>query len=245
MSQRRTLTVGDVAARLEHRLYMYEQTARSLQEQCRFARDAGLSAVITYPDTLPTVAGQLAGTTMRVVTVPGWHHGEVEPLAGEALRTEACRLTAQGATDLAVLATADRLLADGGRWFAGEVRALVQTMDGKGARVRVVLETDALSTAETATVCELLGSTGAWLVQGGSWRDGARTGFSRLQTMRRALPDRVRLKWTFPVRSLDLLMICIAEGIDLCNGDPESLLGAAARRLEVCPLLVPVRGRDY
>jgi hypothetical protein len=63
--------------------------------------------------------------------------------------------------------------------------------------------------------------------------------------MRAALPDEVTLKWTFPVRSLDCMMICLAEGVDRFNGDPESILEEAARRVARYPLVVPLRGLDY
>jgi hypothetical protein len=41
------------------------------------------------------------------------------------------------------------------------------------------------------------------------------------------------------------MMICIAEGVDRFNGDPESILKNAARRAESGPLIVPVPETDY
>ena len=63
--------------------------------------------------------------------------------------------------------------------------------------------------------------------------------------MRNVLPEGVRLKWTFPLRSLDSMIICIAEGVDLFNGEPQSLLKDAAQRIATGPLVVPVKGVDY
>ncbi len=241
---RRPLSVPEVAARLEHRLYASAQTSQAVHDGCAFAVSQGLSSVIALPEVVPTVASHLAGTSVGVVTIPGWRGGDVEPLATKALLAEAGRLAAQGATDLGMLANADRLSANEGQRFADEVSALVQTMQVRNVRVRVVLDTDGLTPHATAAACELLGATGAWLLQGGSWR-GARTGLSRIQLMRAALPDGVRLKWTFPVRSLDSMIICVAEGVDLFNGDPESLLQDAARRIALGPLVVPVKGVDF
>jgi deoxyribose-phosphate aldolase len=245
VGERRSLSIYDVAARLEHRLYLSEPTGQSIQDGCELAIRYGLSSVVVLPESVQAVGAQLAGTSVGVVTVPGWRDGEVEPLTGSALHTEARRLAAEGATDLALLATVERLAGDGSRRFADDVRGLVEAMHACGARVRVVVDTDGLTAAATVGACELLGSTGAWLVQGGSWRDTARTGLSRLQVMRAALPDGVALKWTFPIRSLESMMICIAEGVDLFNGDPESILREAARRVDLCPLVVPVRDLDY
>jgi deoxyribose-phosphate aldolase len=191
-----------------------------------------------------TVGLHLAGTSVGLVTIPGWRNDDVEPLASKALLTEARRLAAEGATDLGVLANVERLKADDGRRFADDVTALVEAMQACGARVRVVLDTDGLTPDATAAACELLGTTGAWLVQGGSWR-GARTGLSRIQLMRAVLPDEIKLKWTIPVRSLDSMMLCLAEGVDRFNGDPSSLVREAAQRTAAGPLVVPVRGVDY
>ncbi|MEW1953438.1 hypothetical protein [Terrabacter sp. NPDC080008] len=41
------------------------------------------------------------------------------------------------------------------------------------------------------------------------------------------------------------MMICIAEGVDLFNGEPQSLLKDATGRIAVGPLAVPVKGIDY
>jgi deoxyribose-phosphate aldolase len=243
--ERRTLSVADVAARLEHRLYLSEPTRQSLRDGCAFAIRNGLASVIVRPEVVPTVGLHVIGTAVGVVTLPGWRKDDVEQLAPKAFLAEARRLTAWGATELGMLATVERLKVDNGRQFADEVTGLVDAMQACGARVRVVLDTDGLTPEATAAACELLGATGAWLVQGGSWRGDARTGLSRLQLMRAALPAEVTLKWTFPVRSFDCMMICIAEGVDRFNGDPGSILEDAARRIADCPLVVPVQGLDY
>jgi deoxyribose-phosphate aldolase len=244
-SQRRTLSVGQVATRLEHRLYLSEPTRQATQEGCELAIRHGLSGVIVRPESVPTAGLHLAGTSVGVVTIPGWRHEEVEPLGTKALLAESRRLAAEGATDLGMLATAEGLAADAGHRFADDVTALVDAMQAYGARVRVVLDTDGLTPDATRAACALLGATGAWLVQGGSWRGTARTGLSRVQLMRAALPERIRLKWTFPVRSLDSMMICIAEGVDRFNGDAESILKDAERRAAFGPLLVPDPDTDY
>jgi deoxyribose-phosphate aldolase len=239
------LGLGEVAARLEHRLYLSGSTPQSLRDGCALAVRRGLSSVVALPGDVPAVGLHLAGTSVGVVTLPGWSKGgDVEPLSTRALIAESRRLAAEGASDIGLLATAERLGADGGRRFADDTRALVEAMGACGVRVRVVLDTDGLTPADTAATCERLGATGAWLLQGGSWA-GKRTGLSCIQLMRAALPAEIRLKWTFPVRSLDSMMICIAEGVNLFNGDPDSLLTEAERRTAVAPLLVPVRGVDY
>lgn len=242
---RRTMRVADVAARLEHRLYLSDPTRRAIQDGCALAIRHGLSSVIARPEVVAGASLYLSGTSVGVVTVPGWCDDDVEPLATKALLAEARRLATDGATDLGMLANAERLRGDGGQQFADDVSALVVAMHAFGTRVRVILDTDGLTPEVTTATCQQLGATGAWLVQAGSWWGTARTGLSRLQLMRAALPAAVSLKWTFPVRSLDSMMICIGEGVDRFNGDPESLLKHAERRAASGPLIVPDPETDY
>ena len=242
--QRRVVNLGEVAARLEYRLYLSAATPQALRDGCCFAVRSGLSSVIVLPEDVPVVGRHLAGTSVGIVTMPGWHHGGVDRLTAEQQVAEARRLAAEGASDMGVMASVDQVTGDGRGHFADHVTSLVEAMSTCGARVRVILDIEGLAPEATAGACELLGSTGAWLVQGGWWA-GVRTGLSRVQVMRAALPQQVTLKWTFPVRSLDTMMICLAEGVDRFNGDPESLLADAARRIEVGRLVVPIRGADY
>ncbi|WP_345501447.1 beta/alpha barrel domain-containing protein [Pedococcus ginsenosidimutans] len=234
-----------MAARLEHRLYLSESTPHTLRDGCALAVRRGLSSVVALPGDVPAVGLHLAGTSVGLVTIPGWSKGgDVEPLTPRELIAESRRLAAEGANEVGVLATVGRLRADGWRRLADDTSVLVEAMRACGVRVRVVLDTDGLTAAETVAVCERLGATGAWLLQGGSWA-GRRTGLSCIQLMRAVLPAGTRLKWTFPVRSLDSMMICVAEGVDLFNGDPASLLTEAERRITASPLVVPLRGVDY
>ncbi|MEW1953437.1 hypothetical protein [Terrabacter sp. NPDC080008] len=188
--ERRLLSVGEVAARLEHRLYASGETCQDVDEGCAYAVCHGLAGVVVLPGFVATAGARLAGTSVGLVTIPGWRSGgAVESLCTSALLAEAGSLADQGATDLGMLADADRLVADGGQRLVHDVSALVEAMQSRNVRVRVILDTDGLTPHAAATSCELLGSTGAWLVQGGSWR-GARTGLSRIQLMRADCPMR-------------------------------------------------------
>jgi hypothetical protein len=61
---RRTLSVGEVAARLEHRLYIWEPTQQTLRDGCAFAVRHGLSSVIALPADVPVVGLHWAGTSV-------------------------------------------------------------------------------------------------------------------------------------------------------------------------------------
>ncbi|WP_406830509.1 hypothetical protein ABEG17_16140 [Pedococcus sp. KACC 23699] len=244
MTGRRPISLGEIASRLEHRLYLTEATPKAIGEEYALTTRHGLSSVIVRPEVVSTVGLRSAGTLMGIVSVPGWCENDVRPLSTHELLTEARRLVGDGATEVGLLADASRLKGDQGLRFVDSASSLVGAMRDHGARVRVVLDTDNLTPDDTVAVCHRLASTGAWLVQGGSWL-GARTSLTRIQLMRGSLPPHVRLKWTSPIRTLDAMLICIAEGVDRFNGDPATLLSEAARRIELGSLVVPVRGVDY
>jgi deoxyribose-phosphate aldolase len=55
----------------------------------------------------------------------------------------------------------------------------------------------------------------------------------------------VPLKWRHPVRSLNVLLLCLAEGMDRFNGDVEQLLAQLREGNRAAPVQVPEPGVDY
>lgn len=117
-------------------------------------------------------------------------------------------------------------------------------MTDRDVRVRVILDTEELTSQRITMTCAQVVEAGAWMVQGGSWR-GPRTGFTQVALMRKALGPDVLLKWTQPVRSLETMLLCVAEGVGRFNGDVDLLMAAAQRGTELGPLSVPLAGTDY
>src|SRR5690349_4028415 len=66
--ERRILSVADVAARLEHRLYFSEATPGSVRDGCALAVRHGLSSVIARPEHVREAGLQVIGTAVGVVT---------------------------------------------------------------------------------------------------------------------------------------------------------------------------------
>jgi hypothetical protein len=95
------------------------------------------------------------------------------------------------------------------------------------------------------TACTaLVGTSGAALVQGGSFR-GDRATFSQIETMRGILPFPVLLKWTQPIRSVEMMLVCMALGVNRFNGDIPTLLADAKRSSQSAPLMLPIYGVDF
>ncbi|HEV7145882.1 MAG TPA: hypothetical protein VGN48_02670, partial [Pedococcus sp.] len=101
-----------------------------------------------------------------------------------------------------------------------------------------------MTATEITELAQGVGDAGAWMVQGGSL-SGKRARFSELEVLRGALPSEVIVKWMQPVRSLDAMLLCIAEGVGRFNADVEDILATAQLRAQSGPLMVPLPGWDY
>jgi deoxyribose-phosphate aldolase len=241
---RRELTLAEFASHLEHRLYCTDGTPASLSQGCSLAVASGFAAVVCLPEHVNYVAGHVQGSETAVVTALGWHGSDREPLTVGRVLEDAESLAEQGATELALVATAARMGSADCPEFEALVSALVDAMGPLGVRVRAMLDTEHLDGEFIRAACTRLVRAGVPMVQGGSWR-GERAGFSQIEVMRAALPPQVLLKWTQPVRSVDVMLLCIAYGVDRFNGDAADLMAAASRIEESGALTVPLPGRDY
>src|SRR3954465_15056386 len=207
---RRQLTLAQVAESLDHRLHLPEVDEDALKAGCRFAVKRGLAAVTCRPEHVPVAAEHLAGSGVDVVTGLGWSDLCNAPVSERAWVEEASRLSAAGATELAVVGTGPRLAGRVDSPFVRSVERLADLQHSQGFRLRVHLDTGALTDEELAASCRWLEEVGVWMVQGGSWR-GDRTRFSRLRLMREALGPEVLLKWTTPASSFYVMLLGVAD----------------------------------
>ncbi len=237
--------VADLASRLERRIYLVPCDDAALEHECAQAREWGLGAVICPPEQVAAATRHLGGSGVQVVTgLPRSEPGS-QPQSGTALVREATRLAADGAAWLGVAAARAQLTGPGLSAFCALLRPVCSVLDEQGSALRVLLNLRGLSGPEITDACEALVAAGVGLVQGGSAQGPDRSGLSQIQVMRAALPPSVLLKWTHPVRTVDIMLICIAEGVDRFNADIAKLLASASEAAGNTKLRLPVRGLDY
>lgn len=244
VAAREVITVAELAARLEKRLYAASITEAGVREGCVAAARQKVAAVITRPEHLEVAAAVLEGSGVGLATAVSWHGRDNERLDGDEVVAEAKDLARRGATELAYIVTAVRLEHDEGREVAQHVRAMVEAVGPLGVRVRTIVATEDLTDGEICRTCGDAAAAGAAMVQGGSWRAG-RAGLSQIETIRAALPPEVLVKWTDPVKAVSTMLLCISLGVDRFNCDVDQLLADAARAEWLAPLTIPAKGLDY
>jgi deoxyribose-phosphate aldolase len=237
------VTVTSLAAALENRLYGPEVDLDHVRRECDYAVEVGLAAVLCRPEHVATAAQRVAGTATATVTALAFHD-ESRQQEPAALAAEAQHLVSAGAAEVS-LVVAPGLDREGCLELIGEqVDAVVEAVTPQGGKVRVLLNTTEASKDQVKACTALVGAKGPTLVQGGSYR-GDRATFSQIQAMRHALQPQVLLKWTQPVKSVEMMLVCMALGVNRFNGDIPTLLTSAERSSRLAPIRLPIHGVDF
>ncbi|HEV7146057.1 MAG TPA: hypothetical protein VGN48_03565 [Pedococcus sp.] len=232
-----------MAAHLDHRLYAQQAVEDQVPTGCALAAESGFAAVICAPPDVPQAAGLLDGSGVPVVTALEWDAPTDTAMDTAAVLEEARMLVDQGAEEL-MLITSKARLDDSRNSFPHQTATVVRELGRRGVRIRVIVNTERMTPTEITELAQSVGDAGAWMVQGGSL-SGKRARFTELEVLRGALPPEVILKWMQPVRSLDVMLLCIAEGVGRFNADVEHIMATAELRAQSGPLVVPLPGWDY
>lgn len=238
----RILAVADVAAVVEHRVYAPNAGHAEVVFACSEAIDAGVPILLCRPEHVFVAAEALAGTQVRVGSAVDFHTAGLAALSGPALAAAAEQLAEDGATELGLVAGVERL-AERNR-FERDVGALAGVAAQAGGRARVVINASGMAREELLAAAEASAAAGASLIHCGSWR-GDRARFDLAVQVRTALDPGVLVKWTTPVRSLDVLLLGMAEGIDRFNANLDAILHQAEDRVQLGGIRIPRPGIDY
>lgn len=240
---RDVVTPESLAAALEHRLHGPDIDQGALRRGCDYAAEAGLAAVLCRPEHIPTAARRLGGSSTAAVTALAFHDRAPQPHDPSDLAAETRELLSAGASEIALV------LAPGSEsaclhLIGEQLDAVVGTATPQAGRVRVLIDTTDTTKDQLTACTALVGTSGAAVVQGGSFR-GDRATFSQIESMRDALPFPVLLKWTQPVRSVEMMLVCMALGVNRFNGDVPTLLAEAKHSSQRAPLMLPLHGVDF
>ncbi|WP_330474602.1 hypothetical protein [Terrabacter sp. C0L_2] len=235
--------MSQIAHALDHVLHFPGIDIPKLRDGCQLAVELGLAAVTCRPDHVDKAARYLDGTGLAVITALDFHRRRTGRPSEEGWAEEARRLAGRGASELAVIANAERLSEAGNGAFMRSIERLISQQDEHGYRLRVQLDAGGLTDQGVATACRAFAKRGVWMVQGGT-ELGARTAFRQIRLMREALGTEPLLKWTTRV-SFHVMLLALGEGVDRFNADVVQLLEEARRQEGLAPLAIPLAGLDY
>lgn len=238
---RRALSLADVAAMLEMRLFQPEASAEHVADQASHAVDLGLAAVMCRPEHVAIAARSVHGSPVGVCVAVDFTQPTGLVMDVASVAEEAYRLASSGATSLALVVNAVRM--QDGSWIEA-LAALTEVAQQAGATSRAMVDVRGMTLDQAVATAVRCQEAGASVIQAGSWNNQGAT-FTLLGALRATLDPHITLKWTRPIRSIDALLLGVAEGGRLFNADVDSLLAEATRRQEWLPLNVPLAGYDY
>ncbi|MGN6743607.1 MAG: deoxyribose-phosphate aldolase [Amnibacterium sp.] len=204
-----TVTVASVAALIDHAILKPELTDPAVAADLDTAARWGLFSVCVRPSDVPRSVARLDGTGVLTGTVLGFPHGTTSTAAKVA---EARRALDDGASELDMVLHIGRLRSGDTEAVRDDIAAVVA--EAAGTVVKVILETVFLDDAMITAGCLAALEAGAAFVKTSTGFAGGGATMHDLEVMRAAVGDRMRIKASGGVRSLDTLLAMRAIGVD-------------------------------
>jgi deoxyribose-phosphate aldolase len=196
-------TYADVAKMIDHSLLRPTLAAHELAAGCRLAAEYGVATVCTMPFHARECASLLAGSGVLASTTVGFPHG------GHTTRVkviEAEQALDDGAAELDMVVNISKVLSGDWGYVSDDVRAVLEAVRRRGARLKVIFENCYLDTPQKIRLCEICGELGVdWVKTSTGFGTGGATD-EDLALMRRHSPARVQVKAAGGVRDLDRLL---------------------------------------
>jgi deoxyribose-phosphate aldolase len=211
ISASETLTGIDqkIAASIDHTLLKPEATAADVKKLCKEARKYGFASVCVNPYWVSLVAGELAGSPVKVCTVVGFPLGANTTAIKVAETENAIRC---GAQEIDMVLNIGELRGGNYDLVREDIRAVVHASHQGGAIVKVILETALLDDNQKAIASTLAKIAGAEFVK-------TSTGFSThgatvhdIALMRQVVGGEMGIKASGGIRTLDDLKNMAAAG---------------------------------
>ncbi|HEY4103489.1 MAG TPA: deoxyribose-phosphate aldolase [Polyangiaceae bacterium] len=226
-------TYRDVAKMLDHSMLAPNITPAQFEAGISLALECDVASVCIVPSYLRRCAERLAGSDVKASTVIGFPHG------GETSKTKAAEARIaldDGAVELDMVVNVHRVR--GGDWdyVRDDIRAVLDEVRARGAKLKVIFENCYLSNAEKIRLCEISSELGVdWVKTSTGFGSGGAT-IDDLLLMRSHCRNGVQLKASGGIKTLDFVLTVREIGVTRCGSSRTQEL------LEDCKLrLQPVR----
>lgn len=218
------ITASDVAAAIDHTLLGVTATDADVVALCADANRFSVAAVCISPSRLPLAPAAL-NDTIAVATVCGFPSGSHRP---EIKAAEAARSIELGANEIDMVLDLGRVKA--GTWSAvAEDIAAVRAAVLNGNKLKVIIESGALTDDEIVRCCEVAEAAGADYVKTstGFHPSGGAT-IHAVELMATTVGGRLGVKASGGVRTWDAAVAMISAGATrLGTSSTEAILAGA------------------
>jgi deoxyribose-phosphate aldolase len=200
----------EVAKRIDHALLKPTLTDAELDAGCRLAREYDVASVCIVPHGLRRCAELLAGSDVEPSTTIGFPHGAVSTMVKVF---EAERALADGGTELDMVVNVGKVLGGDRAYVRSDVRAVLDVTHRAGKKLKVIFENAHLADAHKIWLCELCSELGVDWVKTSTGFGPSGATLEDLRLMRAHTPERVQVKASGGVRTLDQVLEIQALGV--------------------------------
>jgi deoxyribose-phosphate aldolase len=201
--------VSSIAALIDHTLLKPEATAADIRKVCAEARQYGFASVCVNPYWVRLVAGELAGSAVKVCSVVGF------PLGASATQIKVAETAAairDGANEIDMVLNVGELRAGNHDAVRADIKAVVDAAHSRGAIVKVILETGLLSDEQKVAASLLSKEAGADFVKTSTGFGPGGATAADVALMRHTVGSEMGVKASGGVRTLEDLQTMVEAG---------------------------------
>jgi deoxyribose-phosphate aldolase len=200
---------SSIAALIDHTLLKPEATAADIHKVCAEARHYSFASVCVNPYWVRLVAGELAGSLVKVCSVVGF------PLGASATEIKVAETVAairDGAQEIDMVLNIGELRGGNHGAVRDDIKAVVETAHSHGAIVKVILETALLNDEQKVAACLLAKEAGADFVKTSTGFGPSGATAADVALMRRTVGPAIGVKASGGVRTLEDLQTMVVAG---------------------------------
>ena len=187
-----------IAKMIDHTNLRPEATAEQIARLCTEAEKFGFGAVMVNTSYVALACSKLVGKAVTVGTVVGFPLGAVVASAKRFEAEEGLRL---GAREFDMVLNIGALKSGDRQQVQSDIRAVAETVHGKSALLKVILETGLLTDEEKKLACELSVEAGADFVKTSTGFLGGGATVADVALIRRIVGPHVGVKASGGIRT--------------------------------------------
>lgn len=210
----RGFTFEQIAKTLDHSVLKPEVTAADIAAGAAIALKYDTASYCVQGANIAQAAELLAGSSVPVCATVGFPHGAITTAAKAFEATEAAR---NGATEVDMVVNIGALIAGDDALVLEDIRAVADAAHAGGAHLKVILETALLSADQIVRGCQLSEQAGADFVKTSTGFSSAGATLENIRLMKATVGDRLRVKASGGVRSVDQVIDFIEAGVSRCG----------------------------
>lgn len=206
----RGYTLEQVAKTIDHSILKPDFSYADVEAGAELALKFNTASYCIRPMDVAVAAKALSGSTVNVCTVIGFPHGSSTSAVKAFETADAIK---NGAVEIDMVLNISALLSGDFDFVEADIRGVVEVAHASGASVKVIFETAFLSDELIVKACELTEAAGADYVKTSTGFASEGATLHNVQLMKATVGDRLKVKSSGGVRTLDQLIDYMDAGV--------------------------------